>query len=106
MIESDGAVLYASFGRNATRRGAPREAVKAVNTLEVIRNGGSKVSRPPHFPLERGDRVRIVTGGGGGWGDPKARDLAAVALDVADGSLSVEAAGRIFAVRNWRRWRN
>lgn len=99
-IESDGAVLYASFGRNATPPwGVEGGGEGSVNTIEVMRDGSARrLSRPPHFPLERGDRVRIVTGGGGGWGDPKARDLAAVALDVADGLLSVEAAGRIYAV--------
>jgi N-methylhydantoinase B len=39
-----------------------------------------------------GTLVRIDTTGGGGWGDPLERDLALVALDVAQGKVSVQAA--------------
>jgi N-methylhydantoinase B/oxoprolinase/acetone carboxylase alpha subunit len=36
--------------------------------------------------------VRILTGGGGGWGDPMARDPRTVARDARDGLLTAEAA--------------
>ncbi|HXT05597.1 MAG TPA: hydantoinase B/oxoprolinase family protein [Roseiarcus sp.] len=99
-IEGDGALLYASFGRNATRPwGVEGGGEGSVNGIEVLRGGGARrLTRPPHFPLERGDRVRIITGGGGGWGDPRQRDPAAVARDVADELLSVEEARRLYAV--------
>lgn len=42
--------------------------------------------------LESGARVMLVGGGGGGWGDPAARDPAAVAADVAAGYVSRAAA--------------
>ena len=38
------------------------------------------------------------TGGGGGWGDPFERDPAAVADDVRNGFVSVEAARRDYGV--------
>jgi N-methylhydantoinase B len=65
----------------------------------VIR-GGSRIrlTRPPRFPLRRGDLVRIVTGGGGGWGDPAARAPADVARDLRDGLLSAEQAAAIYRV--------
>ena len=100
-IEGDGALLYASFGRNATRPwGVEGGGEGSVNDIEVLRGGGARrLTRPPHFPLERGDRVRIITGGGGGgWGDPRQRDPAAVARDVADELLSAEEARRLYAV--------
>jgi N-methylhydantoinase B len=42
--------------------------------------------------LNRGDVLRIATGGGGGWGNPFDRDPALVAEDVAELKVSVEGA--------------
>lgn len=38
--------------------------------------------------LENGDRIHLTTGGGGGWGDPHARDPGKVDEDVAEGWVS------------------
>ena len=43
--------------------------------------------------IPTGERVIIEMPGGGGLGDPKARDAEAVAADVSAGLVSVEAAG-------------
>jgi len=43
------------------------------------------VSKMLGIALERGDRVRLETPGGGGWGPPEARPAAARAADVARG---------------------
>jgi len=48
--------------------------------------------------LKRGDVIRIESAGGGGWGDPFARDPAAVARDVRTGYVSIEAARRDYGV--------
>ncbi len=44
------------------------------------------------FALERGDRVRVKTSGGGGYGDPAKRDPLRVARDVRLGYVSRESA--------------
>ena len=44
--------------------------------------------------MEPGDRLIFLTAGGGGWGDPRERDTAAIADDVAKGYVSEEAAQR------------
>jgi hypothetical protein len=48
--------------------------------------------------LQRGDLVRYVTPGGGGWGDPLLRDAEAVVSDVANGWLSLESAANDYGV--------
>lgn len=42
--------------------------------------------------LNRGDLVRVISSGGGGYGDPLDREPAQVQEDVADGFVSIEAA--------------
>jgi N-methylhydantoinase B len=48
--------------------------------------------------IARGDRLRLDTPGGGGWGPPDRRDPAAVARDVAAGYVGAEAARRDYRV--------
>jgi len=48
--------------------------------------------------LKKGDLLRIVTGGGGGWGSPFDRPAEQVYQDVLDGFVSVESALRDYAV--------
>ncbi len=48
--------------------------------------------------LKRGDLVRIVTPGGGGWGHPADRPAAEVLADVLDGFVSEAAALRDYGV--------
>ena len=42
--------------------------------------------------MQVGDRVRMSTGGGGGYGDPKTRPAELVARDVIRGFVSIESA--------------
>jgi N-methylhydantoinase B len=42
--------------------------------------------------------VRIMSGGGGGWGPPAERDPEAVRRDVREGYVSAEAAQRDYGV--------
>ena len=93
-ILADGVTLYGSFGRNATRPwGMAGGAAGGCNYIEVIRGAERmRLARPPRMPLHIGDRVRIVTGSGGGWGNSKERPIAAVQADIRDGLLTASAA--------------
>ncbi len=53
-------------------------------------------SKYANVRFQPGDRIRLTTPGGGGYGDPARRDPAAVALDVAEGYVSSEAAARLY----------
>lgn len=48
--------------------------------------------------LKAGERLRLETPGGGGWGDPWRRDPDAVARDVRRGFVSVEKAAADYGV--------
>jgi N-methylhydantoinase B len=78
---------FAAFGSHGGADGA-------TNDLRVLRDGRlhARVPRTTAYPLRRGDRVVLDTGGGGGWGDPAERDRDALLRDVRAGYVTAGAA--------------
>ncbi|WP_111734787.1 hydantoinase B/oxoprolinase family protein [Roseovarius amoyensis] len=74
----------------------------AVNEVTVWRGGKpytpAHLSKEQDIPLAPGDRVRVKTPGGGGYGDPLQRDPALVARDVALGRYGAAQAEDLFGV--------
>lgn len=70
----------------------------ARSCTTVIRTDGRTEDVPSKamVQLRRGDRVRIETAGGGGWGDPHGRDPQRLAADLRDGKISADAARRLY----------
>ncbi len=74
----------------------------AVNSVTVFRDGKAHV--PPHLskeqdiPLKAGDRVKVGTPGGGGYGDPFRRDPKLVQRDVSLGYYTPAQAAGMFGV--------
>jgi len=48
--------------------------------------------------LDEGDVIRVVTGNGGGYGDPLRRDPKAVADDLENGYVTPERAQEVYGV--------
>ena len=84
-------------------QGALGGADGAVNRVTVTQGGRTfmpeHLSKAQDIPLMPGDRVRVQTPGGGGYGPPGARDAAMVAEDVRLGRYSAEDAERLFTCR-------
>ena len=75
----------------------------AANRFTVVRDGdvvepSDQPGKVSGFPLRRDDIVREETAGGGGYGNPLARDSARVQADVVEGYLSRDQAERRFGV--------
>jgi N-methylhydantoinase B len=72
----------------------------AVNEVRVTRGGETftpeHLSKAQDISLVAGDRVRVKTPGGGGYGDPATRDRALVAEDVRLGRYTAEEAEALF----------
>jgi N-methylhydantoinase B len=66
----------------------------AMARTVIHRAGGAKETVPSKLvtTLRAGDRVVMETAGGGGYGDPAARDPAQVRADLEDGKISAEEA--------------
>ena len=72
----------------------------AVNRVEVTRGGVTMIpehlSKAQDIILRAGDRVRVRTPGGGGYGDPVLRDAEAVSEDVRLGRYTKAQAAALF----------
>ncbi|MEZ5797130.1 MAG: hydantoinase B/oxoprolinase family protein [Paracoccaceae bacterium] len=72
----------------------------AVNRVEIRRGGEvlvpAHLSKAQDITLAPGDRVRVRTPGGGGYGPPAERDPVLVAEDVRLGRYSAEEAARLW----------
>jgi len=68
----------------------------AVNGVEITSPDGAtrQVRKATRHPIAAGEIVRVMSGGGGGYGPPSERDPAAVRRDVEEGYVSAEAARR------------
>lgn len=85
---------FACTGIKGGRWGAPGYSVKNVGTPEEEAVYFSRDA----VPVKAGDAMRLVTPGGGGWGDPLERDVEAVQIDVVRKLVSSENAERDYGV--------
>ncbi|HEX6001019.1 MAG TPA: hydantoinase B/oxoprolinase family protein [Hyphomicrobiaceae bacterium] len=95
----------ASFVMDHGRYGPPGVlggADGAPNVVRIHRNGMVMVpehlSKDQGIPMEAGDRVEVMTPGGGGYGDPHARPVAAVLRDVQRGYYRAAEVRDLFGV--------
>lgn len=84
---------FQPWGRDGGHPGAPSRTVYEAPGAPAEEIGKIDVLRPGP-----GSRVTFMTPGGGGAGDPLARDPAAVLRDVEDGLVSVDAARSAYGV--------
>ena len=102
-IRADGSFLTAGYTRSkfppwsldGGNEGSP-------NYIDVIRKDGTTehYSFVSGLTMNRDDVIRIVTGNGGGIGDPKERDRAAVRNDVRNGLITEEQANEIYGAED------
>ena len=99
-ICSDGALLTVAWGRHLYPPwGAAGGREGSPNYVEVLRDGeplGPRFGKISRMPLRRGDLVRLVTGSGGGYGDPRAREPEMVAADLRDGLITSAEATNVY----------
>lgn len=100
-IDSESAELYLWFERSVTPAWGLFGGIDATPPEVVINPGRDderRMLKCSREPLVRGDVVRTMTGGGGGFGDPRERDRELVRDDVLDRHLSRTAARERYGV--------
>jgi N-methylhydantoinase B len=100
-IRADGSFLTAGYTRSRIlpwaldggNEGSP-------NYVDVLRKDGShqRYSFVSGLTVDKDDVIRIVTGTGGGIGNPKERDRAAIAEDIRNGFITPERAKEVYGV--------
>jgi N-methylhydantoinase B len=84
--------LCPAWGMNGGGEGA------SGDVLIERADGTTQVAMKEVTMLKAGDRVRIRTGGGGGYGDPRRRDRNRILSDVSRGYVSPEAAREVYGL--------
>jgi N-methylhydantoinase B len=109
-IRCDEALLTVAWGRHLTPPwGAAGGREGSGNYVQVVRDGqpGAPFGKVSRMPLRRGDLVRLVTGTGGGYGDPREREPEQVLADVDNEIITAREAREFYGVappgRDWSR---
>jgi N-methylhydantoinase B len=100
VVDPAGAVGFGSMGGWQRRPwGLAGGQPGTNNYLEYVLGGRrERHGRVARVELACGDRVRIVTGCGGGYGDPREREPERVEADVRDGYVGVDEARDVYGV--------
>ena len=85
---------FSSIGIKGGLAGQPGGSMKNPGTAEEESVFFSRDA----VPVKRNDLIRLITPGGGGWGDPLERDVELVRLDVLRRLVSTESAHRDYGV--------
>ena len=91
-------IMCANFGSGTQSSTAPYGLCGGKsarrNTMYLYRQGGNEeeITANTLMPLMKDQRIEIRSGGGGGFGDPKSREVEKVLADIKDGLVSPEKA--------------
>ncbi|MGH2935812.1 MAG: hydantoinase B/oxoprolinase family protein [Gaiellaceae bacterium] len=100
-VRSNGCFFTCAYTRNMHRPWAQEGGEDgAPNYAEVLRADGSReeFAVVTALSVNEGDVIRIHTGGGGGYGDPRRRDPDRVRADLRDGFVTAERAREVYAL--------
>ena len=78
-------------------RGEGHAGGRARAMIKRAAGGEEQIKSKIVSTLRKGDRLHIITAGGGGYGSPAHRDPASVQTDLRDGKISPEAAHEFYA---------
>jgi N-methylhydantoinase B len=72
--------------------------VAGTSDCVVVSEDGKRRRLPSKITttLKKGDKIVIITPGGGGWGDPRKRDREAVERDLREGLISPKRAEQVY----------
>lgn len=102
ILSDQGGFITATFGRHKFHPwGVDGGRNGSMNAVQIRFGDGREpvtVGKTARFPLKKGDVARLITGCGGGWGDPAERDKEAVRADVRAGIVSAETAREVYGL--------
>jgi N-methylhydantoinase B len=100
-VRADGTFMTVGYNRSRLPPwGLEGGADGTPNSVEVIRASGEseRYSIATGVVVNTGDIIRIRTGAGGGYGDPRERDYAAILSDIKNGYLTPQRAREVYGL--------
>ncbi|MFZ0216977.1 MAG: hydantoinase B/oxoprolinase family protein [Candidatus Dormiibacterota bacterium] len=100
-LDGEQAELFLWFERSVTPAWGLFGGGEATPPVVVVNPGRSderRMLKTSRYGLRRGDVIRTMTGGGGGFGPPDERDASLVRADVRDRNLTAEKAKQVYSV--------
>lgn len=102
ILSDQGGFVTATFGRHKyTPWGVAGGRNGSPNAVRILFADGREpvtVGKTARFPLKKGDVVRLITGSGGGWGDPRERDRDLVLADLRAELITEDIARRVYGL--------
>jgi len=102
ILSDHGGFITATFGRHKFLPwGVDGGHDGSMNAIQIRFADGREpvtVGKTARYPLKKGDVARLITGCGGGWGDPAERDKEAVRADLRAGLISPETAREVYGL--------
>jgi len=102
ILSDEGGFITSTFGRNkftpwgvaGGRKGSPNAVqIRFADGREPI-----TVGKTARFPLKKGDVARLITGAGGGWGDPNERARESVLADLRSELITEQTARDVYGL--------
>jgi N-methylhydantoinase B len=102
ILSDEGGFITSTFGRNKfTAWGVAGGRNGSSNAVQIRFADGREpvtVGKTARYPLKKGDVARLITGAGGGWGNPTERDPTLVLADLRAGLISEDTARTIYGL--------
>lgn len=101
-VRTDNGFLTAGYTRSKIKPWALEGGLEGSgNYVEVIKTDGSeeRYSFVSGLTVNRDDVIRVITSCGGGYGDPKKRDVEKIKADIKNELLTLERAQKIYGVK-------
>ena len=101
-VRTDNGFLTAGYTRSKVKPWALEGGLEGSgNYVEVIKTDGSeeRYSFVSGLTVNRDDVIRVITSCGGGYGDPKKRDVEKIKADIKNELLTLERAQKIYGVK-------
>jgi N-methylhydantoinase B len=102
ILSDQGGFITATFGRHKYLPwGVDGGNSGSRNAVKIMFADGREpviAGKTARLTLQKGDVARLITGAGGGWGDPKKRDRGAVRADLRNGLISETTARNVYGL--------
>ncbi|CAN5686599.1 hydantoinase B/oxoprolinase family protein [soil metagenome] len=102
ILSDQGGFITATFGRHKFMPwGVDGGRDGSRNAVQIMFADGREpfvAGKTARFPLQKGDVARLITGAGGGWGDPKLRERDSVLADLRAELISEETARTVYGL--------